>query len=126
VKCGSPIVWASEQPPNLIAEEEVVAASVSPSFHEPEELCKMIDALKDDKIITMVGGRFRLCALIQKRLVQLMDGQRPMIDRDGRSDLEVAVEEILQGKLTYELDLSEEEVRKALPAEGRSLSGTRK
>lgn len=59
----------------------------------------MIEALKDEEIVDLVGGRFKLCSLIQKRLVQLIDGARPLIDRDGRSDLELVIEEILQGKL---------------------------
>lgn len=77
----------------------------------------MIDALKDDKIIAMVGGRFKLCALIQRRLVQLMDGARPMIDRDGRSDLELVVQEILEGKLVPEFDITDPEVKAAMPQE---------
>ncbi len=64
----------------------------------------MIEALKSDAIVDKVGGRFRLCALIQRRLVQLMEGARPLIERDGRSDLELAIEEIVQGKITYEYD----------------------
>lgn len=59
----------------------------------------MIDALKSEEIFDQVGGRFRACALIQRRLVELMDGARPLIERDGRTDLEVAVEEIVQGKI---------------------------
>jgi DNA-directed RNA polymerase subunit omega len=64
----------------------------------------MIEALKSDTIVNLVGGRFKLCALIQRRLVQLMDGARPMVERNGRSDLELVIEEIVQGKLTYEFD----------------------
>ncbi len=64
----------------------------------------MIEALKSDDIVNRVGGRFKLCSLIQRRLVQLMDGARPMIDRNGRSDLELVVEEIMQGKLHYDFD----------------------
>lgn len=59
----------------------------------------MIEALKSEEIVDLAGGRFKLCTLIQKRLVQIVEGARPMIDRDGRSDLEVVVEEILQGKI---------------------------
>lgn len=59
----------------------------------------MIEALKSEKIVDLVGGRFKLCTLIQKRLVQLLEGARPLVDRDGRSDLELVVEEILQGKV---------------------------
>jgi DNA-directed RNA polymerase subunit omega len=64
----------------------------------------MIEALKSDEIVNKVGGRFRLCALIQRRLVQLMEGARPLVDRNGRSDLEIAIEEIVQGKISYEFD----------------------
>jgi DNA-directed RNA polymerase subunit omega len=64
----------------------------------------MIEALKSDYIANKVGGRFKLCALIQRRLVQLMEGARPMVARDGRSDLELAIEEILQDKITLDFN----------------------
>ena len=60
----------------------------------------MIEALKSDEIVNKVGGKFKLCTLIQKRVVQLMDGARPLVERGGRSDLEVAIDEILQDKIT--------------------------
>ena len=60
----------------------------------------MLDALKGDELHTKVGGKFKLCTLIQRRLGQLMDGARPLIERDGRSDLELVMEEILQDKIT--------------------------
>lgn len=63
---------------------------------------KMIEALKSDAIVEKAGGRFKLCTLIQRRLVQLMEGARPLVERQGRSDLELVVEEIMQGKI--ELD----------------------
>ncbi len=64
----------------------------------------MIEALKSDEIVQKVGGRFKLCALIQRRLEQLVDGARPLVDRDGRSDLEIVVEEILQDKITLSFE----------------------
>jgi len=63
----------------------------------------MIEALKSDEIVNKMGGRFKLCALIQRRLVQLMDGARPLIERNGRSDLELVVEEIMRDKITLEM-----------------------
>lgn len=60
----------------------------------------MIEALKSEEIVDKVGGRFKLTALIQRRLQQLVEGARPLIERDGRSDLEVVIEEILQDKIT--------------------------
>lgn len=75
----------------------------------------MIEALKSDEIINKVGGRFKLCTLIQRRLVQLMDGARPMVDRNGRSDLEVVIDEILQDKIVPEFDMTDPEFKAALP-----------
>ena len=81
----------------------------------------MIEALKSEEIVNRIGGRFKLCALIQRRLVQLMDGARPLVDRDGRSDLELAIEEIVQGKIVYEFDpAAEVEIDKILgPVEAK-------
>jgi len=62
----------------------------------------MIEALKSDAIVEKVGGKFKLCALIQRRLQQLLDGARPLVARDGMTDLELVVEEILQDKITLE------------------------
>jgi DNA-directed RNA polymerase subunit omega len=64
----------------------------------------MIEALKSDAIVNKIGGRFKLTALIQRRLVQLMEGARPLVPRDGRSDLELVIEEILQDKITLDFD----------------------
>lgn len=64
----------------------------------------MIEALKSEEIVEKVGGRFKLCALIQKRLVQLMEGARPLVERQNRSDLEIVIDEILSDKITLESD----------------------
>ena len=66
----------------------------------------MIEALKSDEIVNRLGGRFKLTALIQRRLKELIiDGARPLVEREGRTDLELVIEEILQGKI--EPDFSE-------------------
>ena len=62
----------------------------------------MIEALKSDEIVNKVGGRFRLTALIQRRLAEIIDGARPLVDRNGMSDLEVVIEEIMQDKITID------------------------
>lgn len=67
----------------------------------------MIEALKSEEIVNKVGGRFKLCALIQHRLVELVDGARPLIEREGRSDLELVIEEIMQGKIDIDDENSE-------------------
>ena len=60
----------------------------------------MLEALKSDELINKAGGRFKLCTLIQRRLGQLMEGARPLIEREGRSDLELVMAEILEDKIT--------------------------
>ncbi len=63
----------------------------------------MIEALKSDEIVHKVGGRFKLTALIQKRMIELMEGARPLIERsDEMTDLEVVVQEILQDKIAID------------------------
>ena len=59
----------------------------------------MIEAFKSEEVVDKFGGRFRLTAVIQRRLVQLMEGARPLVERDGRSDLELVVQEILEDKI---------------------------
>ena len=63
----------------------------------------MIDKLKSEKIVNKVGGRFKLTALVQKRLGELVQGSRPLIeDAEGKTMLEIAVQEILQDKIAID------------------------
>jgi DNA-directed RNA polymerase subunit omega len=66
----------------------------------------MIEALKSDDIVAKVGGRFKLTALIQKRMLELMDGARPLVDRKNMTDLEVVVQEIVQNKIAIDYEAS--------------------
>ena len=68
----------------------------------------MIEALKSDEIVLKVGGRFKLTALIQRRLVELMQGARPLIERTrGMTDMELVVQEILEDKIGIDYDKSD-------------------
>ena len=80
----------------------------------------MIEYLKDDKVINSLGGRFKFTALVQHRVRQLMDGDRPLVERQGRSDFEVAVQEIVEGKIT--LKMAERQSSK--PAAAEALAET--
>lgn len=63
----------------------------------------MIEELKSEEIINKVGGRFKLTALIQKRLAELLQGSRPLIENAAdKTMLEIAVLEILQDKITID------------------------
>lgn len=64
----------------------------------------MIDALKDDTVVTKVGGRFRLTALIQKRWLELLQGARPQVDATGKTQIEIVIDEILQDKISIDYE----------------------
>lgn len=66
----------------------------------------MIEALQSDRIIRKVGGRFKLAVLIQKRWLELLQGARPMVDPAGKTQMEVVIEEILQGKVAIDYEAS--------------------
>ena len=59
----------------------------------------MIDALKEEEIVNKVGGRFKLSTLIQKRLVAINGGARPLVEVDTDEKMEIVVQEILQDKI---------------------------
>ena len=63
----------------------------------------MIEALRHDDIIEKIGGRFKLTALIQRRWLELLQGARPMVDPEGLTEMEVVIQEILEGKVEMEL-----------------------
>jgi DNA-directed RNA polymerase subunit omega len=59
----------------------------------------MIDELTEEKIVNKVGGRFKLSTLIQKRLVALNRGARPLVDMQTRYPMEIVIKEIMQDKI---------------------------
>lgn len=59
----------------------------------------MLEDLKEEEIVNKVGGRFKLSTLIQKRLVQLNRGMRPLVETTSTDKLEIVLQEILQDKI---------------------------
>jgi DNA-directed RNA polymerase subunit omega len=59
----------------------------------------MIDELREEAIVNKVGGRFKLSTLIQKRMVQLQAGSRPLVDMKSDNRMEIVVQEIMQDKI---------------------------
>ena len=59
----------------------------------------MLDELREEFIVNKVGGRFKLSTLIQKRLVALNAGSRPLVDLKTDNKLEVVIQEIIQDKI---------------------------
>jgi len=67
----------------------------------------MIEDLRNEDLIKKVGGKFKLTALIQRRMKELVHGARPLIERyDGETDIEVVVREIREDKIGIDYDES--------------------
>ena len=63
----------------------------------------MINEFKSTDIVAKFGGKFKLTALIQKRLNELLQGSRPLIeDTQGKTQLEIVIQEILEDKITVD------------------------
>ena len=70
----------------------------------------MIDELKSTDLVNKVGGRFKLTALIQKRLTELISGSRPLIeDTENKTSLEIVIQEIMEDKIAVDEQSSEME-----------------
>jgi len=68
----------------------------------------MIEDLKSTDIINKIGGKYRLTAVIQKRLGELMEGARPLIeDTKGKTQLEIVIQEILQDKIAIDYEATD-------------------
>jgi DNA-directed RNA polymerase subunit omega len=59
----------------------------------------MLDEFKEEEIVNKVGGRFKLSSLIQKRLVALNRGARPLVELPTQNPMEIVVQEIMQDKI---------------------------
>lgn len=59
----------------------------------------MYDELKEEAVVNKVGGRFKLSTLIQKRLVQLNQGARPLVELGTQDKMKIVLQEILQDKI---------------------------
>lgn len=63
----------------------------------------MLEELKSEEIVNKVGGRFKLAALVQKRMLELLQGSRPLIENtENKTALEIVVQEILQDKIAID------------------------
>ena len=68
----------------------------------------MIEALRSEEIVNKVGGKFKLTALVQKRMLELMQGARPLVERrKGMTDMDVAIQEILENKIAIDYEKSD-------------------
>jgi DNA-directed RNA polymerase subunit omega len=82
----------------------------------------MLEELKEEGIVNKVGGRFKLSTLIQKRMVALNRGSKPLVELQTKNPMEIVVQEILQDKIY--LDLSGNVQERASADEGRDAGPT--
>ena len=59
----------------------------------------MLDEFKEEDIVRKVGGRFRLSTMIQKRMVALNRGARPLVEIPTNNPMEIVVHEIMTDKI---------------------------
>jgi DNA-directed RNA polymerase subunit omega len=68
----------------------------------------MIEALKSEELVNKAGGKFKLTALIQKRMLELMQGSRALVERKkGMTDIEVVIQEIIEDKIGIDYEKSD-------------------
>lgn len=63
----------------------------------------MLDELREEEIVNKVGGRFKLSTLIQKRLIALNAGARPLVDLRTSDKMAIVVAEIMQDKIFLDM-----------------------
>ncbi|MCS5628385.1 MAG: DNA-directed RNA polymerase subunit omega [Planctomycetota bacterium] len=91
----------------------------------------MLDITTEEELVQLVGGKFRLTSLIQKRIVELNRGAPPLVefeDNDEPTLKQIVIKEILEGKIELaereELDQAlQEAVIADKPEEGEGSGG---
>ena len=66
----------------------------------------MIEELREEEIVKKIGGRFKLSTLIQKRLVQLNGGARPLVDAKNDNKMQIVINEIMQDKIYLDTEMN--------------------
>ena len=70
----------------------------------------MLEELKEEEIVNKVGGRFKLSTLIQKRLVQLNQGSRALVNVDTHDKMSIVLQEIMQDKIVLNMENEIEQI----------------
>ena len=76
----------------------------------------VFEDLKEEEIVNKVGGRFKLSTLIQKRMVALQQGARPLVDVRGGDRMTIVIQEILEDKIYLDTSGELREREQQLPA----------
>jgi DNA-directed RNA polymerase subunit omega len=61
--------------------------------------------ITDEQLLDRAGGRFKLATLLQKRVLELSRGASRLVDTESRDPLEIAMQEIAEGKISLDVQL---------------------
>jgi DNA-directed RNA polymerase subunit omega len=76
----------------------------------------VFEDLKEEEIVNKVGGRFKLSTLIQKRMVALNTGAKPLVDVRSNDRMQIVLQEILEDKIYLDTSGELREREQQLPA----------
>jgi DNA-directed RNA polymerase subunit omega len=76
----------------------------------------VFEDLKEEEIVNKVGGRFKLSTLIQKRMVALNTGAKPLVDIRSNDRMQIVLQEILEDKIYLDTSGELREREQQLPA----------
>ena len=80
----------------------------------------MLDVDIEDELVLKTGGKLQLTSLMQKRIVELKRGARPLVEIESTDLQEIVIQEILQDKVELgELEVTET----SFLSDARKLSG---
>ena len=71
------------------------------------DIGSFVDRLKEAE--SMVGGKYQCSTLVQKRAVELMRGAPPLVDSRGADLAEIALQEVLTGKIELTMPMENPE-----------------
>lgn len=57
----------------------------------------------------LVGGRYKLTALLQKRVRELVRGERALVELESKDHIDIALAEVLEGKLEMGAEIQDPE-----------------
>lgn len=80
----------------------------------------VLDIDIEDELVLKTGGKLQLTSLMQKRIVELKRGARPLVEIESTDLQEIVIQEILQDKVELgELEVTET----SFLSDARKLSG---
>jgi DNA-directed RNA polymerase subunit omega len=64
--------------------------------------------IHEDEVVAKVGGRFKLAALLQKRLRELTAGAQKLVETESRDPVQIVYQEILEDKIALTMETDED------------------